>query len=335
MSDDREKLSRSMKTKLRCPVCAGALELTSESAHCQSRQCSKEYPIVRGRPVLINDSNSVFQIDDFVAAPRASLDEPLAPRRGRLLARKISNAIPSGTRNLRGRDNYKKLVQLLVDGRHGDVPQVLVVGSGPQMGEGMESLVDSDAIELIETDVAFGPSTALICDAHDIPFESESFDAVVAQAVLEHVADPYRCVEEMFRVLKSDGLIYAETPFMQQVHMGAYDFTRFTHLGHRRLFRRFTEIDSGIGCGPGMALAWSFRYFLYSFTTSPALRGILKFAARLVTVGLPYFDPLLSNRPAAYDSASGFYFLGRKSGTILSDRLLIEGYRGAIGVRKG
>ena len=93
----------------------------------------------------------------------------------------------------------------------------------------------------------------VICDAHDLPFKEKSFDAIICQAVLEHVADPYRCVEEMFRVLKPKKFIYVETPFMQQVHMAPYDFTRFTYLGHRRLFRRFKEIDSGIACGPGMS----------------------------------------------------------------------------------
>ena len=53
-------------------------------------------------------------------------------------------------------------------------------------------------------------------------------------------------MKEIYRVLKSDGIVYIETPFMQQVHGGKYDFTRFTYLGHRRLFARFQEIESGI-----------------------------------------------------------------------------------------
>ena len=68
-------------------------------------------------------------------------------------------------------------------------------------------------------------------------------------------------------MLKGRGVVYAETPFMQQVHMGPYDFTRFTHSGHRRLFRRFEEVESGAVCGPGMALAWAYQYFLLSFAT--------------------------------------------------------------------
>ncbi len=41
----------------------------------------------------------------------------------------------------------------------------------------------------------------LICDAHDIPFADRSFDGVIVQAVLEHVVDPFRCCEEIHRVL--------------------------------------------------------------------------------------------------------------------------------------
>ena len=196
------------------------------------------------------------------------------------------------------------------------------------MGQGMEPLVNNSKIELVESDVSFGTRTGIICDAHDIPFEDGSFDGVIVQAVLEHVVDPYRCCEEIHRVLNAQGLVYSETPFMQQVHGGRYDFTRFTYLGHRRLFRKFEEIDSGAICGPGSALAWSYMYFLLSFTTSKILRMIIKFFARLTSFYLKYFDYYLINQPAALDAASGYYFMGRKAERVLSDSDLITLYRG-------
>ena len=168
----------------------------------------------------------------------------------------------------------------------------------------------------------------MICDAHCLPFEDNSFDGVIIQAVLEHVVDPWRCVEEIYRVLKEDGLVYAETPFIQQVHGGRYDFTRFTHLGHRRLFRKFEEIDSGAVCGPGMALAWSYRYFLLSFTSSRFLRRLIGIFSRLTSFYLPYLDYFLINNPGTLDAASAYYFLGRKSTCVLSDRDLINRYKG-------
>ncbi len=83
--------------------------------------------------------------------------------------------------------------------------------------------------ELIVSDVSLTSVVNVVCDAHNVPFDGETFDAVVAVAVLEHVADPQRCAQELHRVLKPRGVVFAVTPFMQQVHGGGYDFTRFTH----------------------------------------------------------------------------------------------------------
>jgi 2-polyprenyl-3-methyl-5-hydroxy-6-metoxy-1,4-benzoquinol methylase len=45
-------------------------------------------------------------------------------------------------------------------------------------------------------------------------FGDGTCDAVVVQAVLEHVLQPDVVVAEIHRVLRPDGLVYAETPFM-------------------------------------------------------------------------------------------------------------------------
>ena len=99
-----------------------------------------------------------------------------------------------------------------------------------------------------------------------MPLQSNSFDGVWIQAVLEHVVEPSKVVSEIYRVLKTHGIVYAETPFMQQVHEGAYDFTRYTVLGHRYLFKDFEMIGIGGNKGPELVLAWAFRYFVWALT---------------------------------------------------------------------
>jgi len=193
----------------------------------------------------------------------------------------------------------------------------------------MECLINSKEVELTEGDVSFGSRTMIIFDGHDIPFQNKTFDGVIIQAVLEHVVDPYRCVEEIHRILKDNGIVYSETPFMQQVHMGRFDFTRFTHLGHRRLFRRFEEIESGAVCGPGMALAWSIQYFFLAFTKSKIMRKLIIYLTTFASFFWKYFDHYLIDKEGSYDSASGYYFFGKKSNSTLSDRDLIKGYRGS------
>jgi hypothetical protein len=132
----------------------------------------------------------------------------------------------------------------------------------------------------------------------------------------------------MHRVLKKDGLIYAEASFMQQVVNAPYDFNRFTHSGLRRLFREFGEIRTGIVGGPGSALAWSIQFFFLSFAQSRPVRAGIRVLCGLSLFWIKYFDYYLVKKPAAYEASSGFYFMGKKRQQPLSDRLLVSFYRG-------
>jgi len=310
-----------MISDLRCPSCLSELLKKNDTLICLG-DCKKSYPIIKDIPVLINESNSIFRLQDFIACKDTTIK--LDQSKIYLLLKKI---IPSISLNLKAKVNYKKFEELVLS--FNPEPKILVVG-GSVLGEGMELIISNPKLKFIESDVSFGPRTQIIFDAHDIPFPDNYFDGVIIQAVLEHVLDPYRCVEEIYRVLKMNGIVYAETPFMQQVHMGRYDFHRFTHLGHRRLFRKFTEIDSGAVCGPGMALAWSYTYFIYSFFSSKKLRKIFKAFAYFTSFFWKYFDYLLINKPGTLDAASGYYFLGRKSDKVFSDIELINSYRGLL-----
>lgn len=314
------KLPEDAQRLWRCPVCGSALALADASVVCVNESCGTSFPIVDGAPILLNESNSVFSIDDIRDSGQAA-ELPLSA-----LQRAVRRRLPSPTRNSVAARNYERFGRLLLEMRSS--PRVLVVG-GSTIGHGMEAILSTSTIEVVETDIAFGQRTQLVCDAHDLPFIDKSFDGVIIQAVLEHVVDPFRCVDEIHRVLKDDGLVYAETPFMQQVHLGPYDFTRFTHLGHRRLFRRFDEVDSGLVAGPGTVLSWSYEHFLLSFVRGRAPRGLVKAFSRLTGFWLKYLDTFVNGRPGALDAASGYYFMGRKSDHALPDRELIKLYRGA------
>lgn len=310
-------ISTDTQSKLLCPStktelkhCGEYLESTGEP--------SIHYPIIDGIPILIDDDKSLFSVQDFVSRKSTTFD--LAPENP--IKKNIRKLVPSISRNVRGRENYSQLAALLPANA-----KILVVG-GSIEGQGMEPIFENESFEIVGSDVSFGECTAVICDGHDLPFKEETFDCIIIQAVLEHVLDPQRCVEEIHRVLKDDGLVYAETPFMQQVHMKQYDFTRFTHLGHRWLFKDFTEIASGPCCGPGMALAWSYTAFLRSFASSRILDRLLSNFAHLTGFFFKYFDGFLIDRPGAYDAASGYYFMGRKSDRSLTHQELIQHFRG-------
>lgn len=313
-----------------CPVCKSKLDIDApnfdqqnKTITCSSKDCQTSFPVINDIPCLINESNSVFSFDDFVK--QKDLFFKLSEASS--FKQTIRKFIPSISKNYSSKTNYRKIRDHLISNIK--TPKVLVLG-GSILGDGLKSIISTPNMTFIETDVSFGPRTMLICDAHDIPFQDESFDWVIVQAVLEHVVDPERCLEEIRRVLKFGGLVYAETAFMQQIHGREFDFMRFTFLGHRRLFRHFEEMESGIVCGPGMALAWAYKYFLLSFFKSKLLRKIANIFADLTAFYLKYFDRYLIHKYPAYDAASGFYFLGKKSGSILTNKELITQYKGGF-----
>ena len=302
---------------LRCPACRGTLTREGEAFRCGS--CAGRYPLTRGGiPVLIDPARSVFSVDAFLR------EEPtFFPPQGRL-TRLLKRFVPTIANEGRTRGNYEELQRRLL--AHAPRARVLVIG-GSILGWGMSAL-QSPQIELVETDIALGPRTQFVCDAHSLPFADGSFDGVVAQAVLEHVLDPFQCVDEIHRVLRPSGLVYAETPFMQQVHGGAYDFHRFSYTAYRRLFRRFEVQRDGVIAGPAIAFAWAWEYLLLSFVRGGAMRNLVKAFARITSLPLRYLDLLLMDRPASYDGASGFYILAARSENVVDDRALIAAYRG-------
>ena len=315
------KLPEEITRDIHCLKCDQILTRVGEHLVCQNPNCKYEYPIVDGIPILINDEFCVFNRSDFVEHRVTTFDHKKAK-----IYSTIKKLVPSISNNVLAAKNYKKFSSLLLEFESD--PKVLVIG-GSILGKGMEAILAKSKITLIESDISFGPRTQIIFDAHNIPFPNEFFDGVIIQAVLEHVVDPYRCVDEIHRVLKKNGIVYAETPFMQQVHMGRFDFHRFTYLGHRRLFRNFNEIESGAVCGPGMALAWAYSYFIFSFTRSKKLRKYLIPLTNFSSFFWKYFDYLLIARPGTLDAASGYYFMGNKSENTLSDRDLIL-YKGLL-----
>jgi SAM-dependent methyltransferase len=295
---------------LACPQCGGPI--TEDRPRCAS--CRLEFPEVRGKPVLVDFERSVLDYDSVV---RNSGQSPVI---------RTKHLPPWALKVLRGENLVAaRQTQKLLDlaRRTCERPRILVIGGGT-VGSGLTALYTDPFIDLIAFDIYSSDFVQFLADAHWIPLRNECVDAVIIQAVLEHVLDPQRVVSEIARVLRIDGLVYADTPFLQHVHEGAYDFTRFTESGHRYLFRNFEEVSAGVVAGPGVQMIWSIDSLIRSLFRSPT-------AGKLASAAFFWLRWLDRAIPPAYsiDGASSCYFLGRNSGTQLSPRDLIKRYRGA------
>jgi SAM-dependent methyltransferase len=81
----------------------------------------------------------------------------------------------------------------------------------------------------------------------DLVFADDSFDVVLFDQVLEHVeGNPQDALDELYRVLKPNGVLFCATVLVYPIHGYPSDFWRFTPNGLKLLCRRFSEI---IDCG--------------------------------------------------------------------------------------
>ncbi|OQY71297.1 MAG: hypothetical protein B6D44_13225 [Ignavibacteriales bacterium UTCHB2] len=73
----------------------------------------------------------------------------------------------------------------------------------------------------------------ILCQATDIPLESNSFDTVISTQTIEHVADHQRLVNEAYRLLRPGGYFVISGPMYWPLHEEPFDFFRFTKYGFR------------------------------------------------------------------------------------------------------
>jgi ubiquinone/menaquinone biosynthesis C-methylase UbiE len=75
-----------------------------------------------------------------------------------------------------------------------------------------------------------------------LPFKDNSFDVILSLAVLEHVKNPWIHANEMIRVLKPGGIIYADVPFLQPYHGYPHHYYNMTTAGLKNLFEKKIKI---------------------------------------------------------------------------------------------
>ena len=86
---------------LACPKCKSEISFTGEFV-CGNPECALHFPLVRDAPVLINESNSLFQIEDF-AGLRETTYRQTSP-----VKKTLKSFVPDINLNINSQKNFKK-----------------------------------------------------------------------------------------------------------------------------------------------------------------------------------------------------------------------------------
>jgi len=134
----------------------------------------------------------------------------IAPWRTPLYVKKFAEALPQ--------------VNMLLDVGCGEAPY--------------RRLFKSKVRNYITLDVQRYSNLNLVADGCNLPIRDEIFDAVLCIQVLEHVAEPRKILEEIFRVLRPRGILGISAPQSYIIHMEPHDYYRYTKYGLRYLLEK-------------------------------------------------------------------------------------------------
>ncbi|MDD5032891.1 MAG: methyltransferase domain-containing protein [Candidatus Pacebacteria bacterium] len=98
-------------------------------------------------------------------------------------------------------------------------------------------IIKSKSERYVAFDMFPGEHVNVVGDVLELPFEDNSFDTIISTQVLEHVEKPWVMIEEIYRVLKKDGICFLTCPFMSPYHPDPKDYFRYSKDGLLSLFK--------------------------------------------------------------------------------------------------
>ncbi len=168
---------------------------------------------------------------------------------------------------------------------------------------------------VIAIDLTPHQNVDIVADAANLPFPDGGCDGVWLEAVLEHVPDPGRILQEIRRVLKPGGWLYIEVPFLQGEHAAPGDYQRWTRAGLSRLLEGWEIEWLQMSSGPFSVLAYQLRSCL-SMLTSLGSDFLYRISFEViwgyVVWPIKFFDFIYIKDPRAAGHAFGYAVMVRK-----------------------
>lgn len=279
-----------------CPSCHNELKFQEDKLICD--HCPKTFPVRQGIPIFLEED----QIKDFAVTSHQRKSNPLKSLLRFLKPPHHSVYLDTLTDSHR---EGKTLIEFLKTFPENST--VVNIGSLSKKIEGAKA-------RILNLDISWYPNIDIIADAHSLPFKNESLDGIIIKNVFEHLRDPATVRDQLQRVVKKGGRIYAKIPFLQPFHAVPDDYQRFTINGIKEFFKEFKVLEEGIAVGPSSALAWFLQEYwgiLFSFNTNRGYK-IARTIFSYITAPIKYLDIFFKNKKEAHRLASAFYVILEK-----------------------
>jgi SAM-dependent methyltransferase len=91
----------------------------------------------------------------------------------------------------------------------------------------------------IGIDLRQGPGVDQIADVEALPHKTGSIGTVIALSTFEHVQRFWRGLDEVYRVLRPDGVFFVSCPFSVRIHNYPSDYWRFTPEAFEVILRNY------------------------------------------------------------------------------------------------
>lgn len=139
------------------------------------------------------------------------------------------------------RRSIKQLVKIVAETLPVTEP---IVEFGSLQVPGQENFADMRPFfpkkEYIGCDMRRGPGVDCIADLHNIAMRTESVGTILVLDTLEHVEYPRKALEQVYRVLKPDGITLVTSVLNFPIHGYPNDYWRFTPEGFKSLLKKFS-----------------------------------------------------------------------------------------------
>lgn len=141
------------------------------------------------------------------------------------------------------RQNLNSFIRKNINSKNKKQINVLNIGAGGEIEEYLKSIPN---IKLLSMDINSKTKPDIIADISDKKILKKikiKPDYITCFEVLEHVKEPFKAIQNLFKLSTKKTVLLFSVPFIFPIHEEPNDFYRYTKYGLRYIFKDFSKVE--------------------------------------------------------------------------------------------